>query len=232
MRLVDITSTRYAIARRYMIRLRRDDYRRPARGGQARHDGPAERRGFPPSIRVSRRGRAAAARHGPEGRAHGDVRGLVTRHRAGSNRRWHPASLARRSRVVAGGEGGSRISRVWTPVTREVSHASHDRVGRRHRAPVDRLPCRARAVGHGRPQPPTRTIYVSATDRNGASVLDLAGPDFAVKEGGKVREVVQAGPATRPMKIAIVDRRQRHRASSATGSGGSFNACTGAPSSR
>ena len=42
------------------------------------------------------------------------------------------------------------------------------------------------------PQPPTRTIYVSATDRNGASVPDLAGPDFAVKEGGKVREVLQA----------------------------------------
>ena len=58
--------------------------------------------------------------------------------------------------------------------------------------------------GTAAPQPPTRTIYVSATDRNGASVPDLAGPDFAVKEGGKVREVLQAGPATRPMKIAIV----------------------------
>ncbi len=58
--------------------------------------------------------------------------------------------------------------------------------------------------GPAAPQPPTRTIYVSATDRNGASVPDLAGPDFAVKEGGKAREVLQAGPATRPMKIAIV----------------------------
>jgi hypothetical protein len=52
--------------------------------------------------------------------------------------------------------------------------------------------------------PPTRTIYVSATDRSGASVPGLTGADFAVKEGGKVREVLQAGPATRPMKIAIV----------------------------
>ena len=51
---------------------------------------------------------------------------------------------------------------------------------------------------------PTHTVYVSATDRNGASVPDLTGSDFAVKEGGKVREVLQAGPATRPMKIAIV----------------------------
>jgi VWFA-related protein len=54
------------------------------------------------------------------------------------------------------------------------------------------------------PQPLTHTVYVSATDRNGASVLDLTGSDFAVKEGGKAREVLQAGPATRPMKIAIL----------------------------
>ena len=54
------------------------------------------------------------------------------------------------------------------------------------------------------PQSPTRTVYVSATDRNGASVPDLTAFDFAVKEGGKTREVVQAGPAMRPMKIAIL----------------------------
>ena len=30
MRLVDVHSTRYAIARRYMIRLRRDDFANPA----------------------------------------------------------------------------------------------------------------------------------------------------------------------------------------------------------
>jgi VWFA-related protein len=58
--------------------------------------------------------------------------------------------------------------------------------------------------GPASPQSPTRTIYVSATDRNGAPVRDLAGPDFAVKEGGKTREVLQAGPATNPMKIAIL----------------------------
>jgi VWFA-related protein len=59
----------------------------------------------------------------------------------------------------------------------------------------------------GTPAPPqsaTRTVYVSATDRNGESVPDLTAADFAVKEGGKAREVVQAGPAVRPMKIAIL----------------------------
>jgi VWFA-related protein len=50
----------------------------------------------------------------------------------------------------------------------------------------------------------TRTVYVSVTDRAGVPVLNLSGADFAVKEGGKAREVVQAGPATRPMKIAIL----------------------------
>jgi hypothetical protein len=50
----------------------------------------------------------------------------------------------------------------------------------------------------------TRTVFVSATDRSGVPVLGLTGPDFVVKEGGKVREVLQAGPATTPMKIAIL----------------------------
>ena len=63
----------------------------------------------------------------------------------------------------------------------------------------------ARGFGTSGPlQPATHTVYVSATDRSGAVVLDLTGSDFVVKEGGKAREVVQAGPATRPMKIAIV----------------------------
>ena len=34
--MVDIHSTRYAIARRYMIRLRRDDFEDAARAGQVR----------------------------------------------------------------------------------------------------------------------------------------------------------------------------------------------------
>jgi VWFA-related protein len=54
------------------------------------------------------------------------------------------------------------------------------------------------------PQALTRTVYVSVTDRAGLAVPGLTGADFAVKEGGKARDVVQAGPATRPMKIAIV----------------------------
>jgi VWFA-related protein len=52
--------------------------------------------------------------------------------------------------------------------------------------------------------PLTRTVYVTVTDRNGALVDDLTTADFVVKEGGKVREVLQAGPATTPMRIALL----------------------------
>ena len=68
-RLVDITSTRYAIARRYMIRLRRDDFDDPHELAKLATTARHERRGVPPAVRVSGRGRAAAARHGPAGRA-------------------------------------------------------------------------------------------------------------------------------------------------------------------
>jgi VWFA-related protein len=50
----------------------------------------------------------------------------------------------------------------------------------------------------------TRTVYVTATDSKGALVTDLTAADFAIKEGGKDREVVKAEAATAPMQVAII----------------------------
>ena len=50
----------------------------------------------------------------------------------------------------------------------------------------------------------TRTVYVSVTDKYGVSVTDLAPGEFAVKEGGKSRDVVEAGITTIPMRIALL----------------------------
>lgn len=52
--------------------------------------------------------------------------------------------------------------------------------------------------------PATRTVYVTVTDRNGAPVADLAADDFAVKEGGKTVQIVQAVIATNPLQIALI----------------------------
>lgn len=51
---------------------------------------------------------------------------------------------------------------------------------------------------------PSRTVYVTVTDKNGAPVADLTADDFAVKEGGKTTQVVQAAVATEPMQIALI----------------------------
>jgi Ca-activated chloride channel family protein len=50
----------------------------------------------------------------------------------------------------------------------------------------------------------TRTVYVTVTDKNGVPVTDLTPDDFAVKEGGKSRDVVSAAVTTVPMRIAII----------------------------
>jgi hypothetical protein len=54
------------------------------------------------------------------------------------------------------------------------------------------------------PQPITRVVYLNAFDANGAPVEDLAPTDFAVKEGGKVRDVVGLRPAKALMQIALI----------------------------
>jgi VWFA-related protein len=58
------------------------------------------------------------------------------------------------------------------------------------------------AIGAFTPQ--TRVVYVTVTDANGAPVTGLTSADFAVKEAGKEREVVEAAIATAPMRIAII----------------------------
>jgi VWFA-related protein len=53
-------------------------------------------------------------------------------------------------------------------------------------------------------EPQTRRVYVTAVDGSGAPVTDLTAADFVVKEGGKVREIVRAVPASAPMQIAVL----------------------------
>jgi VWFA-related protein len=58
------------------------------------------------------------------------------------------------------------------------------------------------------PEAITRTIYVTATDAKGAAVTDLAAADFAIKEGGKPRDILKAEPAkTRIHMTVMVDER-------------------------
>ena len=53
-------------------------------------------------------------------------------------------------------------------------------------------------------QPQTRRVYVSAVDKNGAPIADLTAAEFAVKENGKERPIVNVAPATGLMQIAIL----------------------------
>jgi hypothetical protein len=57
----------------------------------------------------------------------------------------------------------------------------------------------AAGVAQGR----TRTVYVSALDRNGAPVPGMQATDFEVKEGGRTQEIT-VKPATTPFRIAIL----------------------------
>ena len=70
-RLVDISSTRYAIARRYMIRLRRDDFEDPAELARLAGDVEADRGGVPQAVRVPGGAGAAAPGDGPPRRSRG-----------------------------------------------------------------------------------------------------------------------------------------------------------------
>ena len=48
-----------------------------------------------------------------------------------------------------------------------------------------------------------RTVYVTVVDGNGAAVTELTAADLVVKEGGKEREIVKAGPASARMRLTI-----------------------------
>jgi VWFA-related protein len=54
----------------------------------------------------------------------------------------------------------------------------------------------------------TRTVFVSAIDKNGSPVTDLQPADFEVKEGGKIQAVTSAKPAEVPLRIALIDADQ------------------------
>lgn len=49
-----------------------------------------------------------------------------------------------------------------------------------------------------------RRVFVTVTDKNGAPVIDLTGPDFTVKEGGKSVHDVHAVMASEQMHIALI----------------------------
>jgi hypothetical protein len=53
-------------------------------------------------------------------------------------------------------------------------------------------------------QPRTRTVIVSAIDKNGSAVADLQADELQMKQGGKTLEVVGARPADTPLRIALI----------------------------
>jgi hypothetical protein len=64
-------------------------------------------------------------------------------------------------------------------------------------------------IGAGAPTAPARqaeprTFFVTALDRDGRPVTDLQPADFAVKVGNKPVEIVRAGPAQMPLRIAVL----------------------------
>jgi hypothetical protein len=67
----------------------------------------------------------------------------------------------------------------------------------------------AAAVAGARQQPAAdpgavRDVYLTAMDRTGTPVLDLAPRDLTVKEGGRSLEVLATEPATAPMHVALI----------------------------
>jgi VWFA-related protein len=50
----------------------------------------------------------------------------------------------------------------------------------------------------------TRTIYVSVTDKSGASVTDMQASEFEIKDGGKICSIASASPAEIPLRIALI----------------------------
>jgi len=57
-------------------------------------------------------------------------------------------------------------------------------------------------------RPQTRTIYASATDKNGTAITDMQAADFEIKDGGKACIVVSVAPAEIPLRIALLDADQ------------------------
>jgi VWFA-related protein len=62
----------------------------------------------------------------------------------------------------------------------------------------------AAAPAPGQPSGRTRTLYVTAVDKDGAAVKDLQAADFEVKIGGKTVDVGSAQPASVPLRISVL----------------------------
>jgi hypothetical protein len=52
--------------------------------------------------------------------------------------------------------------------------------------------------------PTTRTVYVTVVDAEGRAVPDLTPDDFVVKEGGTLREIASARPASETIRLALM----------------------------
>lgn len=51
---------------------------------------------------------------------------------------------------------------------------------------------------------PSRTVYISVTDRNGVPVDNLLASDLEIREGGRLVTVASAGRASEPMQIDLI----------------------------
>ena len=166
-RLVDISSTRYAIARRYMIRLSRDDFEDP-----------------------QEMARLAATAHLTEQEFRRQFEYLVAHEPP-------PLAMDRRSDGESAGdfvnsEGDFTMRRMLA-----LSASTVLFVAGLSAAGAQSRPEAQREAGK-------RTVYVTVTDKNGFPVTDLAPGEFVVKEGGKNRDVLEAGMTNVPMKIALL----------------------------
>jgi len=54
-------------------------------------------------------------------------------------------------------------------------------------------------------QPRQRTVYVSATDKDGTPITDLTAGEFEIKEGGRKTEIVSVKLSSTPLRIALID---------------------------
>ena len=53
-------------------------------------------------------------------------------------------------------------------------------------------------------QPATKTIFVTALDKNGAPITDLGPAELEAKAGGKAMEIVRMQPGQMPFRIAVI----------------------------
>ena len=60
------------------------------------------------------------------------------------------------------------------------------------------------AVSGPLPQQPSRVVYVSVTDKNGATVPDMMPADFEVKVSGKTQPVMSVKPAQASFRVAMI----------------------------